>query len=100
MKDAWIGLICVSARVIEVLDGASGAYVCMLTIVTNETEFKKKASEACNQYGLDLEDVLWCSRLVERLASHGVENYVMHIAEDVLETGKTMFGLFHTWEHD
>ena len=99
-RQVFIGLAHVLANktTVDVLKGSKGAYVNILCLALNETEFLEEAMKVLNSIGLNLIDVEDIETLSERIKRHEVEDNLLGLAKQISEERKVMLGPFHTYD--
>jgi hypothetical protein len=98
-KRVFIGLAHVKANRIatDVLKGANGAYVNILCLATNESEFLNEAAKTLNFLGLNLVDVEDIEPIDKRIEKYEVDDNLLKLVKQVNEENKVMLGTFHAY---
>ena len=95
----WIGLFRLSGPPENVhLQGCLGAYVTVLAVAGDETEFERRVADAADAIGLAVEEAVWREPLAQRLERYHIEDYLVTMAREASETGEVRFGVFDVWE--
>jgi len=94
----WIGLAQVSSRPGNgLLEGAKGAYVNVLAIANNASDFTDKVKKAVTDLGLDFVLVEDVEPFSERSENYEINESIINLAIEVNETKELRFGSFHTF---
>jgi len=94
----WIGLAQVSSKSSNCLLGSSkGAYVNVLAIASNPTDFTDKVIKAVQDIGLDFIHIEDVELFTERIENYEIDESIKNIAIDVNKSKELRFGNFHTF---
>lgn len=103
MKEIWIGQVeVVPGEGNEgILDGAAGAFVHVLALVSSEQEYQLLVSEALSSDGFHVLEISDVEPLQERLRTGGACEEILQLAEDMDEENKLRFDEFQAYmAHD
>jgi hypothetical protein len=53
-----------------------------------------------HEIGLEVDEIVWCEPLEDRLARYDIEDYLLQHANATRNDGATRFGVFHAWEDE
>jgi hypothetical protein len=100
----WIGLAEVTEQAAEdLLDGAPGAFVNVVTTASTDAEYREKVRAALDEAGfvlVELSDDPAPEPLSERQLRFTVSDDVLALADEVAESGEVAFDLFQAWDSD
>lgn len=95
----WIGLAQVSSRPDNgLLGSAKGAYVNVLALATNPTDFTNKVKKAIMNLGLDFVQIEDVEPFSERSENYEMTDIIINLAMDVSKSKEIRFGNFHTFD--
>jgi hypothetical protein len=99
----WIGLAEVAELPGEdLLDGAPGAFVNVLTTAATDAEYREKVRAAFDEAGFVL--IEWSGvppePLSERQLRATVSDDLLALADEVAESGEVAFDAFHSWDSE
>lgn len=99
-KTTWIGLIEVVPREgSDFLGSAEGAFVNVVALASNASDYRESVERAVNELGLDLVDVEDAEPLSNRLKKWTVDEEIRDMAETVKRLGSVAFGTFDTYKN-
>lgn len=81
-----------------VLKSSKGAYVNILCLVSNETEFIVEASKVMKSMGLNLVDCEDIETFTERMEKYEIQDRLLSLAKQVNDEQKVIFGTFHSYK--
>lgn len=97
----WIGLVGVaSPPESDFLEGAKGAYVNVVTLASDVTDYANRVKEALGELGLDLIEIEDSESLSRRMSKWTVDEEIMMMAKTARRTGSVTFGTFYAYEDE
>jgi len=98
-ESLWIGLVEVTPRTGNDLpDGAAGAFVNVLSIAADASEFLEKVRQTLDALEFDVQDVENIEPFARRVSTRELDPKLILLANEVLQSGETRFGTFHCYE--
>jgi hypothetical protein len=101
-REVWIGLVGVlpSADCLILSKEIKGAYVNILALAANLSEYQAEIQKALNHYKLTLLEIKDAESLSLRRTKFTVSDDLLRLSDEVKQTGNVRLGTFHEFHND